>query len=600
MSQWHDTGLTGSACTSRRAPRPRAVCGVRRFLLVPVAGIVVGCVVTVSQVAHAAFVPRDLSVNRVPSREVSVAPELAPHVFGSANDPLLESAAPADAGSNQDTDAIRSARSAATSCDLRGIYVDGDDPFNGNGLVDQQAASPGASGRYNDLQSALTNCQAGDTIVLYANSGGYVTTNGTGSDDVDDTGYHFECSGTSSHYVVLRNAAGETPVIRNCAAGSTTQSACNRDTITANGRNYIRITDDNNNRRDGHMIVYGRLRLSGCVPYPPATLSDTDEPVEVSYVEIRNGYDETGSGNWNGIWIVCHSGSWIHHNYIQLAKLTGAGAQSSAACVSHYFGLASTIEYNDCNADPTSAFSESQAGCFDDKVVASRNIYRYNLCYNATRFGRFAEGNYCKTTGIECYWQNGRIYGNLAYRGSYRGTNRPALQISEGLGGSSGGGVNGLDIYNNTWNGFGGCYNVLPQSKGTQAVGLENVHIYNNICANVANDSVDNVDNLLWWGDTTDVPSRFTYECQDGSIGENNLYRIGSTNYSTLASFQRAGYGTGIVRTDSYGFVNAAGGDFSLSGGRCTGIGHIGGVVGGASVDAGYTGVTSCVGSGCR
>jgi len=478
-------------------------------------------------------------------------------------------------------------------------YIDGDCEKNGNGLADSCAAGTGTSGQFNDLQSFLNMCAPGDVGVLHAKRGDYVTTFGTGSDTSEDAGYHFECSGTSDAWVTIENAPGEFPVIRNCPATATTQNACNRDTITANGRNFIKITDDDADYANGHIIVFGRIHLAGCESYPPTTASEMAGPIEVSYTEINRGYDETDSGNWAGIWNICHTGSLIHHNFITLSKPTGAGQQSSASCVSQYFGVGGTIEHNTCNLDPNSQFPESHSGCFDDKVVASRNTYRFNRCYNATRFGRFAEGNYCKVEGVECFLKNGEVYGNLAYRGSYRGPNRPALQISEGLGGMSGGGVDGLDIYNNTWVGFGGCYYVLPQANGSHAAGLKNVRIYNNLCANIANDSSDDADIVLWWADTRDKPARFSYECHDASIGDSTIYRVGSTSYSKFAAFQGAGYGAGIVRTNSYGFVNAARGDFGLSGGPCVGMGHVGGVESGAKVDAGFTGVGRCVGHEC-
>lgn len=495
-------------------------------------------------------------------------------------------------------------------------YVDCDDTFNGTGLVDSAAASNGAAGRFNALQSAFTALAANDTLIVHACNGteGYVTTFGTGSDAAigSDSGFHLEASGTGSSWITIKNAPGESPVIRNCAEAATTQTACDRPTITANGRSRIKFTDDNANYADGHLIVYGEFYLVGC-DYPPTNISQVGGPMEVSYTQIERGYDEAGSGNWTGIWSICHDydtgagrEGGFHHNVITIYPIgSGGGAQSSASGISLYNTLDLTIENN--TVDMGNNFSESQGGCYDLKHFNSDVTVRYNLCKNSSMFSRAGNSNYADITGWPTSFRNLVYTGNLAYRGTFSSDMRKGIRLAEGSGPGFGGGFCTVTINNNTFSGYDAGIEARPQTGTLGECDLKDISIYNNIWDDIGTHAAVDTPRSLHWEHATNVtsggglvPLLYDYNCADTDT-PTPRYRIGATSYTDLAALiSGTAYGDHEVAVASMTFTNAAAGDYSLqAGSACHNAGKTGGTSGGSTIDMGYTGVTSCVGAAC-
>jgi hypothetical protein len=465
------------------------------------------------------------------------------------------------AGTGQDV--ITVTRSGASSANT---WVDNSCTHNGDGTAVACASGAGAVGAFNDLQSALDSLTAaGDYLEIRNNGGGdYVTATGSrGAGAQYDSGFGLSNSGSSGNLITVANYPGETPVIRNCASGSTTHAQCNRLTFSMWNESYIRITG---------LRIYGAVGIhsdaSTTAAMPDGNVIDNNE--------ISRGMASPDDGNWSGIWTERQDDFWAHHNNIhdiENTSLSGSGAQSSAACIKVYSNLDAIFEYNTCNGV---AVTESQSGCYDDKEGTRGSIWRYNLCINAG--AAFRTGNQDGTVDGTGYNVTGLlIEHNVAAVGTYALTIRDCLRLEAAE-------IDDLIFRQNTCVSFrNGMQELAPD------VDADSIQFYSNIIASVFENIVQS------FGVDSDI-SRMDYNCVDSDVG----WSLDS-NYSTIALL-RAGTAfedNGVETASSFGFTSGADTDYHLSGGSCVGMASTDGTTASA-IDAGaYSEGVTCVGHTC-
>jgi hypothetical protein len=224
---------------------------------------------------------------------------------GSATDggtPMVDSGTPAPAATsicNGDGTCDRgetcgSCASDCGSCDVaeltgrRDKFVDEGCEHMGDGLSDECAASTGAPGRFNELQTALESLEAGDTLHLHP--GDYFR-------DVEgrDSGgiYTMEASGTAERPIVITAADRSTmPTIHSCDPSE--PSHCPMPALAVYGDHAI----------VDHLAIRGRVQVWG------ATAS------VMQYLECTHGWGACGDGNWSCLRIESCTDCIAHHNYV--------------------------------------------------------------------------------------------------------------------------------------------------------------------------------------------------------------------------------------------------------------------------------------------
>jgi len=434
----------------------------------------------------------------------------------------------------------------AQSASAATYYVDGSCSANGNGTGDGCASSAGGSGAFRDPQSCFSAVRAGDTCLI--KNGTYITST-NGNDPSVSGGFSVGASGTASAPITIKNYPGHSPLLANCAVSQTTY--CSRPTITAPSREYVIIEGL---RIHGGVWIYGVSE----------TLNQGSRGMIFRNNEIDTGWGEVDDGNWAAFFIDGQSGAQFANNYLHdIYVPSGGGQQSSGGCFKLYYNNDVVIENNTCSHVN---IPNSQAGGIDDKAHGMRNIHRYNWIQDVNTCIRV--NNQIGSTPVSGV----KIYGNVCIGAA--GTARPALRLTLQIG--------DLEIYNNTLYGFAG-------GVMTEEGPISNVRLYNNVFANLT----DN--NLELYSMST---STYSYNSYSPSAASPKYYWLTGWQ-NTLANFQAA---SGLDATSNEVDCQLAspGSDFHLrSGSVCAGTGRVGGTSGGAAVDRGAYGVTSCVGASC-
>jgi hypothetical protein len=473
----------------------------------------------------------------------------------------------------------------ATDGNLFARHVANKCTFNGNGTAASPcAASAGAAGPYNNLQSALTAAVSGDTVIVYGPESGnsdYVTANGTGYTGA--AGFTFGNSGSVGNLITLRNAAGEHPVLRPCVAAETNLTNCNRPTLDAYNKQYIKITSDScptSGATSLGLHIYGGVYLYDDTNSSEALMSQGSE---ISCTEIERGYASFDDGNWAGIFTFGQYGLTLRHNSIHditYAGMTNTGAQSSTSGVKMFLTSFSTARNNTINhVIPT------QAGGFDCKADCVSNQIYENDIRDVSICVRLEN----QETAGGPYTANGStgsvVRNNLCV--SAAGSVRGAIRLEDGK-------TTTVSIYNNTFVNF--------------IYGLEEVHGGASVCQGVThynNAYYGTTDAHVYLGDGTGTECTFALSNYNifGTAGSSPRYRYNGT-HNALAAYQAAsGFDANSTELAeaSFLFTNVGSGIYTLQApSPLNSAGKVGGVVGGAAVDVGaYTDTISCVGHTC-
>lgn len=398
------------------------------------------------------------------------------------------------------------------------------------------------SGAYTDLQACLNAARAGDNCLV--KNGTYETHNMAG-DPSETGGYAIPNSGTASAPITVKNYPGHSPLIQNCASSATSYSQCANPTFTANGRSYV--------------VIEG-LRIRGGIWIYGPGMTNHARGIVIRNNDISQGWGEVGDGNWAAIFLQDQTGALVTGNTIHdVNVLSGGGQQSSGSCVKLYQNTDSIVEYNTCKR---TRINESQAGGIDDKAEAVRNIHRFNWIEDVPMCVRI--NNQLQSSGV-------RIYGNVCIRAGNPATTNTCFRLIVN--------VNGIDINNNTCDGFNVGFEIM--SEGGPVV---NSRLYNNIFSRVGSNNVEayQAPGMMDYNAYTPT-GRFLITSQ-WSMSTPEL--IANTSYDD--------HSRGIA----CGFV-AIGTDFRLSTSTCIGQGRTGGTASGSVVDLGAYGVTTCVGATC-
>jgi len=422
-------------------------------------------------------------------------------------------------------------------------YVDGSCSANGNGTGDGCASAAGGSGAWRDPATCFANVRAGDTC--YIKNGTYYTSS-QGSDTSENGGFSVAASGTSGSPIVIRNYPGHTPMLANCATNSTSYSQCARATITMPNRSYVTIQG---------LRIHGGVWIYGASP----VVGQGSPGIVIKDNEITQGWGEVDDGNWAALFLENLQGALIQNNYIHnVSVLSGGGQQSSGSCVKLYQNTDTIVELNTCRTVP---IAESQAGGIDDKAQAVRNVHRYNWIQDVNVCVRI--NNQLVSTGVQ-------IYGNVCIGSA--GTDRPGVRLIVD--------VNGIDIHNNTFIGFGQGLQVM--SEGGPVTGVK---WYNNIVSTVSGANIEAYQVSMT------APSNYN------AYVPNHRFLYGGSDSSNLAAFRSA---TGFDANGAEVDCQLVAPTYNLaSGSACRGAGRVGGTSSGAAIDRGAYGVTSCVGQNC-
>ena len=465
----------------------------------------------------------------------------------------------AESGGSVGSDTITVTRSSDTA-----LYVDSDCANHGNGTASSCAGSPGGAGAFNDLQLAFDALDTPGDHLYVCGGADYVTATGSrGAGAQYDSGFGLSNSGTVGNLITVENCPGETPILRNCPSSATTFADCNRVTISMWNESYIRITG---------LRIYGAVGVHS----DASTTATLPEGNVIDHNEISRGMASSGDGNWSGIWTERQENFWAHHNNIhdiENTSLSGAGAQSSAACIKVYSNLNSIFEFNTCNSV---AVDESQSGCWDDKEGTRNSIWRYNKCLNSGAC--FRTGNQNGTVDGGGYAVTGLlIEHNVCAVMSHALTIRDCFRIEAAEF------DDGIFRQNTCVSFRNGMQELAPD------VDASNIQYYSNIVASAIENNVQS------FGVDSDI-SRLDFNCWDSDVG----WSLDSS-YSSLALLVSgtAFEDHGVETASSFGFTAGSDTDYHLSGGSCVGMASTDGVSV-DSIDAGaYSEGVTCVGHTC-
>lgn len=464
-------------------------------------------------------------------------------------------------------------------------YVDNSCVTNGNGST----TTCGASGPFNDLQSALDTAAADDVFIIRNNGGGdYVTTSGSGYSSA--VGFSVGASGTSGHPITIRNYVGERPILRACTSASTTLAACNRATITAFNQSYVVITSDScpsSGSPSMGLHVYGLVIL-----YDDGTTEGTmANGNEVSCTEVERGYSTVDDGNWSAIWTQGQLGVTIRRNYIhdiEVETLTGPGGQSSRAGIKTFQTSNSTISNNTIDGVAPSSSSQFGVGidCKADCVTVtmhSNDIRNVSICLRVEN----------QETGTGPYTTNGAT--GSVFRNSLCVSSASSVRGGVRF---EGGRITDIAIYNNTFVDFiYGLEETHPQPVPDTTPPCGSITHYNNAYYNTTDLHID-------LSDSSGVECTFTLSDYNiyGTAASSPRYKYAGAS-NTLANYQSAS-GFDAASTElaeaSFGFTNAAGGDYTLGAmSALQSAGRVGGS-GSTAEDVGaYTDSITCIGHLC-
>jgi len=455
---------------------------------------------------------------------------------------------------------------------------------NGDGTGSGCAGSAGAAGAYNNLQTALTAAVAGDTVIVYGPESGnsdYVTANGAGYTNA--AGFTFANSGTLGNPITLRNATGERPVLRPCAAAVTDLTLCNRPTLNANDKEYIVVTSAS--CPTSGTVTLG-LHIYGAIifyDFPAATEAAMSHGSEISCVEVERGYSSFDDGNWSGIWTAGQYGITVRHNSVHditYAGMTNTGAQSSTSGLKTFLTSFSTFNNNTINhVIPTQAGGiDCKADCVSNQIYENQFL-DVSICFRLEN-QETGGGPYTAAGSTGTSFRN-----NLCV--SAAGSVRGAVRFEDGK-------TTDVAIFNNTLVGF--LYG-LEEVHGGVAI-CQGVSFYNNALSG----TTDNHVTLSDGGGTECTLTRSNYNFF-GTAATVPRFRYAGTNYNALSNFIATGFDVNSTELAdaSFLFTNAAGGVYTLQAGSpLQSAGKVGGVIGGAAVDVGaYTDTIPCIGYAC-
>jgi hypothetical protein len=438
-------------------------------------------------------------------------------------------------------------------------YVDISCTFNGTGTTDACAASGGAAGAYNSVAALQTLLGSGGPLVgddvVLIKSGTYVTSNNGGQKE--NSGFFIGKSGTAGHQITVMNYPGQSPVLSNCPLAQST--ICARATITAYQQEYITVQSNTT----GHLVLKGGVWLYGKSESGPDTGS---RGLIFRNLEITQGWGQVDDGNWSAFFIDGQDGAQFDHNYIHdMDAPTGAGSQDSASFFKLYYNSDVIIEYNTGVGNHMSA-SINQAGGVDDKAWGTRNIHRYNWLEDLNTCVRLNTQSPAVTmTGVQ-------VYGNVCVGNASQ--DRGCFKFTHD--------ITSAAVYNNTcWRFSEGLITESPAPVGIQ--------FHDNILANLRDRNVEA------------YVAAFVTPTDYNAWGS-GAWIFPSNNAANLAAWQATGLGWDAhSHTTACSFTNAVmgGGNFHLTGGTCATGGKVGGVSGGATIEQGAYGVTTCVGYTC-
>lgn len=454
------------------------------------------------------------------------------------------------------------------------FYFDSTCSNNGDGTSSSCASSGGAAGAYNSAAQLLTTFGAVTAGDIISCNGDFATTNGSGA---YDSGFAITHSGTSGNPITIRSTSGQGCLLRNCASGSTTHAACDRATVTMYGQSYINID---------------RLSIVGAIGVHSGATTQATTPTgnQITNTTCTRGYASAGDGNWSCFYI-SYQQDIILRNLIcdSIFELTGAGDQTSASCVKVYSSFDGLFEYILCR---DIQIAESQSGCYDDKEASVRNTWRYLWCQDSPGCFRLQNqrGKLDPTVPVEqcvdpgnenaCgYAATGTVLSHAVFwLGTVTGTH-DCIRYEDGA-------IDDFIVHHVTCVGFANGAQSLNSGGNRQTNGIQ---MYSNIFANLTDR------NVVWFGDDSDI-TKLDHNCWDSD----SSWQLDST-YTDIAAL-RAGTpfeDNGVETASSFGFVDAANGNFHLSGGSCAGQGSTNGTTVDNDDPGAYGSSVRCVGYGC-
>jgi hypothetical protein len=187
------------------------------------------------------------------------------------------------------------------------------------------------------------------------------------------------------------------------------------------------------------------------------------------------------------------------------------------------------------------------------------NVHRFN----------YIEGALAQAIRINNQLQSRgtQVYGNIINK------NRDGVDLLQG--------IEGVDIYNNTFHDVGFGY-------GSRQADVRNVRVWNNIVG-----MVRSINTLFYFGV---CPTLGDYNAYQTDM----RFRLCNGLFRSLSDLRRA---TGLERSSRVvdcRFIDAAAGDFRLQpSSPCKTAGRAGGSPGGAQMELGAYGLTNCVGHRC-
>jgi hypothetical protein len=448
-------------------------------------------------------------------------------------------------------------------------YVDNACTFNGTGASDSCAASGGAAGRYNNLQSALTAATAGQTVLVHSTGTGgtgiYTTASGSGI--LDGTGFTVANSGTSGNAITLRDFGDGQVILKACADAGIT-SACDRATLSIATHNYIHFTSTGCTYPTGC-----GLRVHGVVVIQHATAG-----IEVDHVEMTGG--ASCDGNWSGMFTSANTGLWLHHNYFHAIALRsgcgGSGAGGLGVPSAHLKTFADSTDIVEYNTFEQSSTDGGIQFCIHDKQDNQNNHYRYNFC----RLNDTIEGGWQGTVQGSSNPGDSVYHNVFIMNGTAGGSDVPCMGFTGGVA------VGPTKLWQNTCLRFPDC--IGDASNG----GSSFDDVYGNVC-DITSNNIQEFVTASW--------ALRDYNVYKSGLG--SPYRVTNASYASLAALR-----TG-TSDDAHSFENALTSTFTSETawsedlhptGALLNACKSGGTTGGTTIDCGaYSEGITCVGAFC-